>query len=172
MNNEIIDTPGVIERVTSLFHGNPHLIEGFNTFLPPSYHFNASADFHDPSLITITITTPLGTMTRKISTGPDALAGGPFYSEELTAVVAYNLVVMSNETQVEPVPIAEFDHAILYLNRIKTRYPNDHNNTYDQFLEILQTYRKEQQNSLKDPIGYQQREQEMTHDVRISNVPN
>lgn len=30
-----IDTPGVIERVSTLFHGHPSLIIGFNTFLPP-----------------------------------------------------------------------------------------------------------------------------------------
>jgi paired amphipathic helix protein Sin3a len=87
--------------------------------------------------------------------------------QELTAVVASILVDMSNKTQVEPAPTAEFDHAILYLNKIKTRYADDQNNTYKQFLEILQTYRKEQKNSLKDPIGYQQREQRMMHDVRI-----
>ncbi|PVV03578.1 hypothetical protein BB560_001943 [Smittium megazygosporum] len=32
-----IDTPGVIERVSDLFRGYNHLIEGFNTFLPPGY---------------------------------------------------------------------------------------------------------------------------------------
>lgn len=30
-----IDTPGVIERVSTLFNGYPSLIIGFNTFLPP-----------------------------------------------------------------------------------------------------------------------------------------
>ena len=85
----------------------------------------------------------------------------------LTTAVASVLGNMGNKTQVERAPAAEFDHAILYLNKIKTRYPDDQNNTYKQFLEILQTYRKEQQNSLKDPIGYQQREQRMMHDVRI-----
>jgi hypothetical protein len=79
---------------------------------------------------------------------------------------------MGNKTQVERAPAAEFDHAILYLNKIKTRYPDDQNNTYKQFLEILQTYRKEQQNSLKDPIGYQQREQRMMHDVRSLYILN
>jgi len=74
---------------------------------------------------------------------------------------------MGNKTQAERAPAAEFDHAILYLNKIKTRYPDDQNNTYKQFLEILQTYRKEQQNSLKDPAAYQQREQRMMHDVSI-----
>ncbi|KAI9508370.1 hypothetical protein F5148DRAFT_1013734 [Russula earlei] len=196
--SQIIDTPGVIERVSMLFHGNPYLIEGFNTFLPPGYHINASADPRDPSLITVT--TPLGTMTSKISSGTlSAGAGGPSYfgsplpfgppaagsrpasplarlhppqtfspaPQGLTTAVASVLGNMSNKTQVERAPAAEFDHAILYLNKIKTRYPDDQNNTYKQFLEILQTYRKEQQNSLKDPVAYQQREQRMMHDVYI-----
>ncbi|KAI0308364.1 hypothetical protein B0F90DRAFT_164360 [Multifurca ochricompacta] len=181
-----------------LFHGNPYLIEGFNTFLPPGYHINASADPRDPSLITVT--TPLGTMTSKISSGNHSggaggssyygsphLYGGPAGGSRpdtplarlhppqtfspapqgLTTVVASVLGNMGNKTQVERAPAAEFDHAIQYLNKIKTRYPDDQNNTYKQFLEILQTYRKEQQNSLKDPIGYQQREQRMMHDVYI-----
>uniref|UniRef100_H3BA52 SIN3 transcription regulator family member A n=1 Tax=Latimeria chalumnae TaxID=7897 RepID=H3BA52_LATCH len=33
----IIDTPGVISRVSQLFKGHPDLIMGFNTFLPPGY---------------------------------------------------------------------------------------------------------------------------------------
>ena len=32
-----IDTPGVINNVVELFHGNGNLVEGFNTFLPPGY---------------------------------------------------------------------------------------------------------------------------------------
>jgi paired amphipathic helix protein Sin3a len=32
-----IDTPGVIARVSTLFEGNPELIQGFNTFLPAGY---------------------------------------------------------------------------------------------------------------------------------------
>ncbi|KAH8992416.1 hypothetical protein EDB92DRAFT_1857823 [Lactarius akahatsu] len=192
--SQIIDTPGVIERVSMLFHGNPYLIEGFNTFLPPGYHINASAD---PSLITVT--TPLGTVTSKISSGTHSAAvGGPSYGsphpyvpqtggsrpdtplarlhppqtfspapQGLTTAVASVLGNMSNKTQVERAPTAEFDHAIQYLNKIKTRYPDDQNNTYKQFLEILQTYRKEQQSYLKDPVGYQQREQRMMHDVYI-----
>lgn len=32
-----IDTPGVIQRVSSLFHGNKRLVLGFNTFLPEGY---------------------------------------------------------------------------------------------------------------------------------------
>lgn len=44
-------------------------------------------------------------------------------------------------------PPVEFNHAISYVNRIKQRYSGDPD-TYKQFLEILQTYQKEQR-----PIG-------------------
>jgi hypothetical protein len=43
---------------------------------------------------------------------------------------------MGKETQVERAPAAEFDHVILYLNKIKTCYPDEQNKTYKQLLEI------------------------------------
>ena len=39
-----IDTPGVIDRVLQLFHGHRELILGFNTFLPPGYKIEFTAD--------------------------------------------------------------------------------------------------------------------------------
>ncbi|KAF9567836.1 hypothetical protein CPC08DRAFT_680594 [Agrocybe pediades] len=60
--SQLIDTPGVIQRVSRLFHGNPYLIQGFNTFLPMGYRIDVSADPLDPN--TITVTTPLGTTTQ------------------------------------------------------------------------------------------------------------
>lgn len=60
-----IDTPGVIQRVSRLFHGNPALIQGFNTFLPAGYRIDISADPHDH---TITVTTPTGTTTQTTGT--------------------------------------------------------------------------------------------------------
>jgi paired amphipathic helix protein Sin3a len=42
-----------------------------------------------------------------------------------------------------PVPAPEFNHAIQYVNKIKNRFADDPD-TYKQFLEILQTYQKEQ----------------------------
>ena len=36
--SQAIDTPGVIDQVSSLFKEHPTLIQGFNTFLPPGYH--------------------------------------------------------------------------------------------------------------------------------------
>ncbi|KAF2764170.1 hypothetical protein EJ03DRAFT_339985 [Teratosphaeria nubilosa] len=53
-----IDTPGVIGRVSTLFAGNPDLIQGFNTFLPPGYRIECGAD-NDPNAIRVT--TPMGT---------------------------------------------------------------------------------------------------------------
>lgn len=61
-----IDTPGVIERVSQLFAGNPSLIQGFNTFLPPGYKIECGAG-DDPN--TIRVTTPMGTT---VSTMPPA----------------------------------------------------------------------------------------------------
>ena len=52
-----IDTPGVINRVSCLFAGNPSLIQGFNTFLPPGYKIECgTGDDRD----TIRVTTPMG----------------------------------------------------------------------------------------------------------------
>lgn len=59
-----IDTPGVIERVSSLFAGHPNLIQGFNTFLPPGYKIECGTN-GDPNAIRVT--TPMGTM---VSTMP------------------------------------------------------------------------------------------------------
>ena len=53
-----IDTPGVIDRVSSLFAGNPDLIQGFNTFLPPGYRIECGTG-DDPNAIRVT--TPMGT---------------------------------------------------------------------------------------------------------------
>ncbi|KAH9937360.1 uncharacterized protein B0H18DRAFT_970211 [Fomitopsis serialis] len=63
--SQVIDTPGVIERVSMLFHDNPYLIQGFNTFLPPGYRIEVSTD--PRNLDTITVTTPMGIMTQNIS---------------------------------------------------------------------------------------------------------
>jgi paired amphipathic helix protein Sin3a len=60
--SQSIDTPGVIERVSTLFRGHPSLIQGFNTFLPPGYRIECSLDPSENNLITVT--TPTGTTTQ------------------------------------------------------------------------------------------------------------
>ncbi|KAF8209544.1 paired amphipathic helix, partial [Mycena galopus ATCC 62051] len=56
--NQVIDTPGIIQRVSTLFHGNGILIQGFNTFLSVGYRIDISANAAKPH--TITLTTPMG----------------------------------------------------------------------------------------------------------------
>lgn len=63
--SQAIDTPGVIQRVTTLFQGFPNLIQGFNTFLPHGYKIECSSNPDDP----IKVTTPFGT-TGEVSAGP------------------------------------------------------------------------------------------------------
>ncbi|CAF1317350.1 unnamed protein product [Adineta ricciae] len=42
--SQSIDTQEVINRVSTLFHGHPDLIVGFNTFLPPGYKIEVTDD--------------------------------------------------------------------------------------------------------------------------------
>ena len=166
-----IDTPGVIQRVSRLFHGNPNLIQGFNTFLPLGYRIDISSDPLDPN--TITVTTPSGTTTQSINNAygrplplgygapmgsgtlsrsmtPHALhlhSASPFdpsgFSSTQTTAAASFLGNLNGRDPVGKQAAGEFNHAIQYLNKIKARYVDD-NNTYKQFLDILQTYQKEQ----------------------------
>ncbi|RDB29628.1 Paired amphipathic helix protein pst1 [Hypsizygus marmoreus] len=190
--SQVIDTPGVIQRVSRLFHGNPYLIQGFNTFLPMGYRIDISADPLDPN--TITVTTPLGTTTqstnipRSHATTPTfsgapsvlpTLAGpsvsrahtphiygqpaqydapfSPGIQNPQTTAAASVLGNMGNNNRgivdVQQ-PAGEFNHAIYYLNKIKARYADDAN-TYKQFLDILQTYQREQRH-LQDSQVYVQ----------------
>ncbi|KAJ3778271.1 hypothetical protein FB446DRAFT_658434 [Lentinula raphanica] len=212
-----IDTPGVIGRVSKLFHGNPPLIQGFNTFLPVGYRIDVSGDPLDPN--TITVTTPQGITTqttsqgapthapRTISHAPRDIPGfgpnlaqpfpfpgistpsgvsplpplnpmsrsmtpqQPFHAphqqllfdqafssgiqQTQTTAAASLLGNLNNKNPVEKQPQGEdFNHAIQYLNKIKTRYSEDAN-TYKQFLDILQAYQKEQRH-LQDSQVYVQ----------------
>ena len=74
----------------------------------------------------------------------------PVYSPGLqnpqTTAAASFLNNLNNKNTVEKQPPGEFNHAIQYLNKIKARYAEDPN-TYKQFLDILQTYQKEQRHT-------------------------
>ena len=72
-----IDTPGVIDRVSSLFAGNPDLIQGFNTFLPPGYRIECGTG-DDPNAIRVT--TPMGNTVLAMP-APRALSRGPHDGE-------------------------------------------------------------------------------------------
>lgn len=62
--SQAIDTPGVIDRVSTLFNGHPELIQGFNTFLPPGYRIECGTN-DDPN--SIRVTTPMGTTVSSMS---------------------------------------------------------------------------------------------------------
>lgn len=72
--SQAIDTPGVIERVSTLFNGHPELIQGFNTFLPPGYRIECGTQ-DDPN--SIRVTTPMGTTTSQMTSMPSHINGGP-----------------------------------------------------------------------------------------------
>ncbi|KXN88887.1 Paired amphipathic helix protein pst1 [Leucoagaricus sp. SymC.cos] len=133
-----IDTPGVISRVSRLFTGNAALIQGFNTFLPVGYRIDVSADPSDPN--TITVTTPQGTMTQSTNGTVTTAAAASFLGNLPGRQPAPPPT--SNSAQVDKDGNGQFNHAIQYLNKIKARY-NDDQDTYKQFLDILQTYKKE-----------------------------
>ncbi|KAL6453750.1 SIN3 Transcriptional regulatory protein SIN3 [Candida maltosa Xu316] len=142
--SESIDTPGVIDRVSTLFRGHPNLIQGFNTFLPPGYKIECSLDPSDPN--PIRVTTPTGTTTRpNITSATYNQRWGneeqqPQQQQQPTQPQQYQDQAIQaqngNSGQVE------FNHAISYVNKIKTRFANQPD-IYKQFLEILQTYQRE-----------------------------
>ncbi|KAI0031590.1 hypothetical protein K488DRAFT_51739 [Vararia minispora EC-137] len=71
--SQMIDTPGVISRVSQLFRGHPALIQGFNTFLPIGYRIDVGPDARSSDFITVT--TPQGTV--NYSNGLPAAAAPP-----------------------------------------------------------------------------------------------
>ncbi|KAJ7597424.1 hypothetical protein C8J56DRAFT_920036 [Mycena floridula] len=200
--SQVIDTPGVIQRVSRLFHGNPELIQGFNTFLPQGYRIEVSDDPLDPN--TITVTTPSGTTTQSTTTahashirpsrdiipgmgpnlahpfpgltppigpppvGPISRALTPQGYQQPPPPFDHNSPGLPNPQTtaaasflgglkpVEKQP-GEFNHAIHYLHKIKIRYPDD-TNVYKQFLDILQSYQKEQK-QIQDSQVYAQVQQ-------------
>ncbi|KAF8746899.1 Histone deacetylase (HDAC) interacting, partial [Rhizoctonia solani] len=80
--SQAIDTPGVIDRVSSLFNGHTALIQGFNTFLPRDYRIDCTVDQHDHNLITVT--TPSGTTTQTTGDPPSsALASASIIHPDL-----------------------------------------------------------------------------------------
>ncbi|ODQ49447.1 hypothetical protein PICMEDRAFT_23790, partial [Pichia membranifaciens NRRL Y-2026] len=161
-----IDTPGVIERVSSLFKGHPKLIDGFNTFLPQGFSIECSTS----DVNTIIVTTPLGTSIRRNSATslPSASEAQPLsaatnngFPQQRGVPSQYPYMENNNGNQQPPFNApeqqaapaadqqaeskqstpAEFDQAINYVNKIKQRYASQPD-IYKLFLENLQMYQK------------------------------
>lgn len=61
--SQSIDTPGVIQRVSSLFKGFPDLIVGFNTFLPPGYKIEVQRNDQGYAFqVSVSMPSPTGSM--------------------------------------------------------------------------------------------------------------
>jgi histone deacetylase complex regulatory component SIN3 len=67
----------LIDRVIAALHGYPHLIAGFNPFLPLPYEVQSSKDPEDPLVSIVSITTPTGHETRRLSLHPDLWSLAP-----------------------------------------------------------------------------------------------
>ena len=124
-----IDTQQVINRVSTLFHGHPDLIFGFNTFLPPGYkievtddHFGyiqvthptsgtesiAIGNLHSNPTYTYSITTPTTTIVRHssnlLSQDQDEIfgAGENFRSSTNSTAQAVNVLISAANTPQQP----------------------------------------------------------------------
>ncbi|KAI1788076.1 hypothetical protein LXA43DRAFT_1161851 [Ganoderma leucocontextum] len=123
--SQFIDTPGVIERVSNLFHGHPALIQGFNTFLPAGYRIE-TGDNADPN--TITVTTPAGTTTQ-------ATNAAFKYGKQQT--VTERVAEIANSEPEAPVVSQEsLKPALEFVQKLRTRYANQPA-IYQRFLKTL-----------------------------------
>nr|CAG4708643.1 unnamed protein product [Naegleria fowleri] len=132
--NHVIDTPGVIQKVSELFKNHSHLILGFNSFLPPGYKI------------------VLENNEQSSMNAAENQQTSPTPSNASQSVVQGKKKKRS--TSPPPVPAAasskptndrsiDFDQAISYVTKIKKRFA-DSPHTYKAFLDILHNYQKEQ----------------------------
>ncbi|XP_048198674.1 paired amphipathic helix protein Sin3b [Perognathus longimembris pacificus] len=134
--SQSIDTPGVIRRVSQLFHEHPDLIVGFNAFLPLGYR------------IDIPKNGKLDTQSPRSQENAHGEGTGDFKPQGAAAAAACKEERGQGPLEADSV---EFNNAISYVNKIKTRFL-DHPEIYRSFLEILHTYQKEQLHSKGRPF--------------------
>ncbi|KAJ6513448.1 hypothetical protein C8R45DRAFT_963699, partial [Mycena sanguinolenta] len=133
--SQLIDTPGVIKRVSHLFNGHAALIQGFNTFLPVGYRIECSKDGHDSNYITVT--TPTGTTMHTTNNGPGR---GPILwstTEARTAAPPAPSPTRPPSPEPKQRDSQTIEPAVQYVQKIKQRCDAE---TYRQFLDILSKY--------------------------------
>ncbi|EIW74380.1 hypothetical protein CONPUDRAFT_140506 [Coniophora puteana RWD-64-598 SS2] len=145
--SELIDTPGVIRRVSTLFHGHPELIQGFNTFLPVGYRIDCSMNPLEPHMITVT--TPSGTLFQTATLSEPSMFGpGPSLrpSDALMSSGGFagpsrppspRSMVGDHDIEMREGDGSAMEPALQYVQKIKQRCDEG---TYRQFLEILGRY--------------------------------
>ncbi|XP_036878100.1 paired amphipathic helix protein Sin3b isoform X2 [Manis javanica] len=120
--SQSIDTPGVIRRVSQLFHEHPDLIVGFNAFLPLGYRIDI------PKNGKLNIQSPLSSQ-ENLHNHSDCAEN---FKQQMLYKEDKPQVPLESDS-------VEFNNAISYVNKIKTRFL-DHPEIYRSFLEILHTY--------------------------------
>lgn len=122
--SKAIGTEGVIDRVQKLFQGHDDLILGFNRFLPPGYEMRVG-----PIVPPVVQYIPPPIQTQPVAVGqtvPDAQ----------TIAAARAAAPLP-----PPKPTVEFNHAVNYVAKIKTRYASTPA-IYEHFLQILHVYQE------------------------------
>ena len=175
--SQVVDTPGVITRVTRLFRGYDKLILGFNKFLPdgckitPEDLEKQEAEYkrmeedrerrlrEAREAAAKRKGSPLSAEPQskqsKVDEGAAAAGLKPPPPTQKTAPGALQNRPPPQRSPAQQQPpqqhqAVEFDHAISYVTTIKRRFANDPS-TYHSFLEILHTYQKEQR-GIKDVL--------------------
>uniref|UniRef100_A0A665TQJ5 Paired amphipathic helix protein Sin3b n=1 Tax=Echeneis naucrates TaxID=173247 RepID=A0A665TQJ5_ECHNA len=172
--SQSIDTPGVINRVSQLFHGHPDLVLGFNAFLPPGYRIevpkNGIAFLQAP--FSTQVRQPFHTLPATSGSASAAhIEAGPAQTSEAKAASSESLPSSTSAGPPEPPsrlslpltnresqnqatsssvsPPASETSPVEFDSAIS--YVNkiknrflDHPEIYRAFLEILHTYQKEQ----------------------------
>lgn len=154
--SQSIDTPGVIRRVSQLFHEHPDLILGFNAFLPLGYKIEL------PKNGKLIIQTALPNQVPSSSPPSTFSVGAPVkpicpenshnhVNDSMTAIRSEQTIKEEKAPTPPEADSVEFNNAISYVNKIKTRFL-DRPEIYRSFLEILHTYQKDQLNPKSRPF--------------------
>ena len=126
-----INTPGVIERVKTLFRGYNKLILGFNTFLPEGEGYKIELSPEEQNIKQLSTSSSVENVMKKASVHP---------THQKTHI---------RQSTKPPQPMQQ-QHAISYVTTIRNRFANEPE-TYRSFLKILHTYQKEQK-GIKDVL--------------------
>ena len=108
--SQAIDTPGVIDRVSHLFAGNPELIQGFNTFLPPGYRIECGLS-DDPNAIRVT--TPMGTTLSQMPSAPNRMLPNGLGNLDAPRVGLYPSSQQNGDWAARQQEIEQQEHAIV-----------------------------------------------------------
>lgn len=164
---QTIDTTEVIKRVSLLFAGHRNLILGFNTFLPPGFKIELREFPGDGSVTGVSVPSgslssipnnvkvqyPVGNAVATVANAAVPSANAAVYPAPaqqmksmdnmptLTSSVPAEYGIHTAQTNITGKTV-EFDHAVLYVNKIKSRFAHNEE-VYKTFLDILQTYQRE-----------------------------